>query len=592
MKKRLICFTLALAMLCSLFFTSCSKTRSEEEIINGIVNSGSTALTLSVWIPTDSDTSSKEFQNELAKVEQAINDILDEKNESTRIKIVAVNDAEYEQKVAERFSSMKDAVSKKGETALITAGKYVNSAEKVVFDNGSYMYELAYPDVLDTQLDIVLLRSYDEYVSSVKDGNLRDLDSYIFGDGSRYSNISKTVLKSVFDQLKVNGKTYGMPNNHLYGDEYQYILVNKELLDSYDGLKKDAIENVLSCEEFIKFVGEKGESGTVPFVASADDVANFVYFTSGEGQSVLGTDGNTPAYVFSSDAYNSYVSFYKRLNDLSYVKSELGEDEKAAVMVFYGTNTDVAAYEDEYYAIKTGNPVAYDDNVFASIFAISSYSANYDRSMRILYLLQSNTEIRTLLQYGIKGEDYNIEYNDDGEQKIALNPESPYKMNILYTGNGYATYPGDGLTMSDWENVKEMNHDTVISPYFHLNTAFEKLSEDEQNELKSALAELDTLSGEVFSEINSYTAEQYDAFVADFLAAKDIKITFVEKYIAEYEEKIAASTDDEEKAELEEFLAAEKEKKDTYYKNALVVKILETEAYKTAVRLISELCDM
>ncbi len=590
MKKRLICLTLALAMLCSLFFTSCSKTRSEEEIIDGIVNSGSTALTLSLWIPTDSDTSSDEFKERLNKVEQAINDILDEKNESTRIKIVAVSDAEYEKKVAERFASMKEAVAKNGgETALITAGKYVNKAEKVVFDNGTYMYELAYPDILDTQLDILLLRGYNEYVSNVEDGNLRELDSYFFGDGSRYLSISKMVLKSVFDQLKVSGKTYGMPNNHLYGDKYQYILVNKELIDSYDGLKKDDIKNVLSCEDFIKSVGENGESGVVPFVASADDVANFVYFTSGDGQSVLGSDGANPDYVFSSDAYNSYVSFYKRLNDLAYVKSGLGEGEKAAVMVFYGTNTDVAVYEDEYYAIKTGNPVAYDDDVFASVFAISSYSADYDRSMRILYLLQNNTEIRTLLQYGISGEDYKIELNEDGEKKIVVNPESAYKMNVLYTGNGYTTYPGDGLTIGDWESVKEMNHDTVISPYSHVLSNFEKLSEDEKNKLVTSLKELDDLSAEVFAEINSYTAEQYEAFVSDFSAASSIDIETVEDNIAELEKKLTEETDEQAKAKLEEKISAEKEKKDTYYKNPLVVKMLTSEAYGTATEIISEL---
>lgn len=590
MKKRLICFTLALVMLCSLFLTSCSKTRSEEEIIDGIVNSGSTALTLSLWIPTDSDTSSDEFKERLNKVEQAINDILDEKNESTRIKIVAVSDTEYEKKVAERFASMKEAVAKNGgETALITAGKYVNKAEKVIFDNGTYMYELAYPDILDTQLDILLLRGYNEYVSNVEDGNLRELDSYFFGDGSRYSSISKMVLKSVFDQLKVSGKTYGMPNNHLYGDKYQYILVNKELIDSYDGLKKDDIKNVLSCEDFIKSVGENGESGIVPFVASADDVANFIYFTSGDGQSVLGSDGANPDYVFSSDAYNSYVSFYKRLNDLSYVKSGLGEGEKAAVMVFYGTNTDVAVYEDEYYAIKTGNPVAYDDDVFASVFAISSYSADYDRSMRILYLLQNNTEIRTLLQYGISGEDYKIELNEDGEKKIVVNPESAYKMNVLYTGNGYTTYPGDGLTIEDWESVKEMNHDTVISPYSHVFSNFEKLSEDEKNKLVTSLKELDNLSAEVFAEINSYTAEQYEAFVSDFSAASSIDIETVEDNIAELEKKLTEETDEQAKAKLEEKISAEKEKKDTYYKNPLVVKMLTSEAYGTATEIISEL---
>ena len=103
---------------------------------------------------------------------------------------------------------------------------------------------------------------------------------------------------------------------------------------------------------------------------------------------------------------------------------------------------------------------------------------------------------------------------------------------------------------------------------------------------------LKTLSEEVFEEINSYTAEQYESFCNDFAAASDIDIADVEKNIAEYEEKIASETDEGEKAKLEEKLSAQNELKETYYKNSIVVKILSSEQYQTAIELSLKLYEL
>lgn len=580
MKKRILCIALVVLMLCSMFLVSCDKKRSEEEIINDIVNSGTVALTVSVWLPTDADASSPEFQARLAAVEQGINDILDSRSESTRVKLVAVSDAEYEAKLAERFASMKDKVAS-GESALTTALKYTNKAQKVYFDNGSYMYELAYPEVLDTQLDLFVIRGYDNFVSALNNGNLRELDSYLFDAGSKYSNLTKMIMKPVFDQMKSGGKTYGIPNNHRYGDKYQYILVNKELLDAYEGLDADGIESILSCEDFIKSIGTSGNAGIIPLVATEKDIANFVYFSSDGKQSVMGSSNGTFGFTFSDDDYNAYTSFYKRLNDLSYVKSSLADGEKAAVRIFYGTNTDVKEYENDYYVVKSQNPIISEDDVFASVFAISTYSANYDRSMRILNFIQTNEEIRTLLQYGIKGEDYTLEYDENNVPTIKVSEDTAYKMNILYTGNGYTTYPADGTTAADWQDVIDMNHDTELSPYIYLRSKITALSGEDKTSFENALKGLEKLSNDTFTVLNAYTAEQYDKFVTDFKNASSVRIrTTLEETIADYRSKLESEDDEAKKAEYQAILDG--------LTNELVVNIITSEDYKTVLSIIKK----
>ena len=580
MKKRILCIALVVLMLCSMFLVSCDKKRSEEEIINDIVNSGTVARTVSVWLPTDADASSPEFQARLAAVEQGINDILDSRSESTRVKLVAVSDAEYEAKLAERFASMKDKVAS-GESAFTTALKYTNKAQKAYFDNGSYMYELAYPEVLDTQLDLFVIRGYDNFVSALNNGNLRELDSYLFDAGSKYSNLTKMIMKPVFDQMKSGGKTYGIPNNHRYGDKYQYILVNKEILNAYEGLDADGIDSILSCENFIKSVGASGNAGIVPLVATEKDIANFVYFSSDGKQSVMGSSNGTFGFTFSNDDYNAYTSFYKRLNDLSYVKSSLADGEKAAVRIFYGTNTDVKEYENDYYVVKSQNPIISEDEVFASVFAISTYSANYDRSMRILNFIQTNEEIRTLLQYGIKGEDYTLEYDENNVPTIKVSEDTAYKMNILYTGNGYTTYPADGTTAANWQDVIDMNHDTELSPYIYLRSKITALSGDDKTSFESALKGLEKLSNDTFTVINTYTAEQYDKFVTDFKNASSVRIrTTLEETIADYRSKLESEDDEAKKAEYQAILDG--------LTNELVVNIITSEDYKTVLSIVKK----
>ena len=101
------------------------------------------------------------------------------------------------------------------------------------------------------------------------------------------------------------------------------------------------------------------------------------------------------------------------------------------------------------------------------MFAISTHSANYERSMRILYLLQENEKIRTLLQYGVEDVDYEV--GTLNGENVIYSKNSGYEMELLYTGNCYRTYPDYGVPMSYWDSIKEINLETECHPYMNLN---------------------------------------------------------------------------------------------------------------------------
>ena len=56
MKKRIISLFLSLLMLCATVFTGCSAEKTDDEKRKENACAGDTAYTLSLWVPTNSDT--------------------------------------------------------------------------------------------------------------------------------------------------------------------------------------------------------------------------------------------------------------------------------------------------------------------------------------------------------------------------------------------------------------------------------------------------------------------------------------------------------------------------------------------------------
>lgn len=593
MSKRILSVALAMLMLIPfvLGLTSCQKERTEEEIINDIVNSGTIALTLSVWIPTESDTESAEFNERLTAVETAINEILRDKNLSTEIKLTAVSNDEYEEKLDAHLAEIKKKVdAKKGVLPSNVSQSYVNKAIKIPYGD-SYMYELAYPDVLETQVDLFMIRSYDEYKSLAQAKNLYSLDSYISKLGGRYADIHKMISPAVLAEYVVGGSTYAIPNNHQYTNaQYQYMLIDKSAFNTVENINIADITDILSCEGFITAIGANSESGYVPFVGSLNDAPGILSF---DASNLIGStiENPAPSSIFDIEAYTKYVELYKKLSDSSYVKKSLDDGEKAAVSFFYGTNEEVKAYEENYYVVKTEKPVANYEDMFSSMFAISKYSANYDRAMKLLYLFQTDSKIITLLQYGIEDVDYSIEINDDGEEYIKVSEDTAYNMSGLNIGNSYHTYKNDGSTIDDWNDVKESNYDLSVNPYLDFANNFNaNATDEEKSQLESLVASVTTLASEVNALINSMSCEEY----VSFLELLKIDIEAINTSISDLEKKLeelksSEELDEEKIAECEADITRLNEQKSAYEANEAVVKINSSEDYKSLVALYIEL---
>ncbi|MBE6674012.1 MAG: hypothetical protein E7596_02775 [Ruminococcaceae bacterium] len=571
MKKRLLCLIISVLMILPILLTSCGDDMTPEEIANANFQKADKALTLSLWIPTDAVIDDR-FNTRLAAVQASINDYLRSNNYSTELEIVAINENEYYEKLTKRFEEIKENEKTNGK-AYLTADKYVNHA---VLNEETQIYEMAYPDVLNTQLDIFFVGGYNNFATYVKGGDTYALNEF-FSEGKIYNGLFKKIRSIFMESTKIDNKYYAVPNNHDFSENGQYILVNKELFDANSDMAWDEAFDLFSLQDYIIKIGDSNIENVIPYVGTADDVPGIVYFD--KSSSIAGSIGSAekdangapvfePKYLYDLDEYKNYWNFYKTLTDKTYVSASVAEGKTAAVQVISANLLALKEYEDTHYIIESVPTYAGIDSVYSSMFAISSHSADYERSMQILYLLQDNETVRTLLQYGIEDVDYVLSGN--GDEKVLQTKDSGYKMNLLYTGNNYRTYPDNGSSMSYWDAIKASNLQLTLHPFIKLQTAMIRgdFSEEKMQQFAdnlSAVVPADQQIKEIFANMSfddfenvysalNYTLSKIEAYienaqggVADATAALDAAKSKLGA--ATTEEEIAAATTEVENAE-------------------------------------------
>ena len=88
--------------------------------------------------------------------------------------------------------------------------------------------------------------------------------------------------------------------------------------------------------------------------------------------------------------------------------------------------------------------------------------------MEVINLINTNSKVRNLLQYGIKqGEHLDGQtpnYAIDEETGVLKRLNNLYMMDIEKTGNCFIAYPEEGLAPDYWEDSKAQNNDALIDP--------------------------------------------------------------------------------------------------------------------------------
>ncbi len=524
MNKRIISLILAFLTLASVLFTGCSAFGSGEEtdpnkkLVEGQENS---AITLSMFVVSEKPVSEKTAK----QVEDAFNKIT-KPNFKTQVKLHFATYDEYYDVIAERVKSNQEyaLLEEEAEDALKQA-KRAAKAEGVVtddlwfdafyaehpeyapfreteeltgedttaeetvletiegIDNSYTISQIKYPEEKEFQIDILWIDSYDRYLQFIEDEMIERLDSELSGSSKKLNEYINNELL-LWAKWPTSG-TYAIPNNTVIG-EYTYLLVNNELAKKYS-YNPEELNSLAKCADFLADVAAY-EPGVAPILG--DIYTTNTYFWNidpGTGKinasnfNILASTKTSRTHdpsvdtnvtlacnnVFKNSEYVEQITTIQKYKDANYIVSESSNPANYAIRMIKGNASLEAIYGEDYTLNVLEYPEVDYEDVFSNMFAVSSYTRSLSRSMQIITYLNTNSDLRNVLQYGVEGVHYII---NDETGKLERTKNCDYFMNIESTGNVFMAYPEEGMDLDVWEWGKKQNLD--VKPFLSLGFDF------------------------------------------------------------------------------------------------------------------------
>ncbi len=502
MKKKLLCFLVAVICVLPLSFAGCSDDEDVE------TNTGTKPLTLNLYGITNESTTEEAIQQVQAEMNQYT-----EGKFNTHIVLHLYPEDEYydmldakladierikkeEEEEAKRKKQQQAANQAAGITAAATETTAPETDAETYEDSG--VVKPVYPEETQTQLDIFMvqgtthLNRYKEagYLSSLSESlanSSKILNRYISAglwatvslDGT--ANLDGTVTK---------GTVYGVPNNYVAGD-YTYLLVNKELAQKYyysaaDVSTLPTLANFLddvatNHPDYIPLYNEPVFSAA--YLTEEPSLIGGVIYNTTTGFSRL-----TPRNLLGTSAFQTYWQQLYNFRKAGYITvgdyyampvDEKGNPEKVGAAFLKGNASIPEQYEEDYFVIPYANPFASASERPGTIFCVSTFTANVDRCMEIITALQTVSSFRNTFQYGVE----NVHHVVDEYTGMISYLNDSYSMNPEDTGNLFILSPNDTmseqmlkLAENNWALGKQQLRDTITSPYAMFN--FRIITED------------------------------------------------------------------------------------------------------------------
>lgn len=507
MMKRIISVVLCLGILAgALLFAGCGETETTE-----------TTTTLPATINLLGITEESTTPEAVKAVEDALNKI--SKNRyKTKINLTLVTADEYIALVDERMAAaeadkvkiaaitsfntlaQKEAnaqASSSGQKTIfgkwtthvntviastISTGEVYTAEETTVLEDGRI--ETLYPEA-QSPVDIVMIAGKDMYDYFDSKGYLLSIQKSLEDE---FTKFRQYIYPTFLDQLAaVTGDIKAIPNNNLLA-EYTYLIVDKSLADKYD-FDVDAVDSyddldaaTEGSEGFLSQI--KQNEDVIPFATVPEalgiyqyfdgDIAVGTYFDPIYGYSVNeGTDFQVQN-LFSIPQYQEHLLLMEEYKQKGYFTAA-DDTDQFAVNVVKGDASIPEEYGDEYYVKVLQNPFVEIDSIFEGMFAVSSYTSSEKRSLQILEMINTDPEVKNLLQYGIAYDGDNDDVanyrvntieNEDGTVSYSITRlNHNYMMNNALTGNVYMGYPEEGQSVDAWTYYKQTNLASALSPF-------------------------------------------------------------------------------------------------------------------------------
>ncbi len=514
MKRRLAYLVLSIVLAFSAFaLFSCGDDEIDIDDIELADDNTRAAVSLNFFIITDERTTDEAIQ----KMQDAFN-AYSETEFRTHVEFTMCTADEYAKMMEERFAAIENGeVQSPGEIDT-TQG----AVEYYIDELGQQ--KVKYPEVEDGQIDILLITGKEMLEDYVNAGRVLDLTEKLDGD---FKMLRSYINTDLYNSVTLNGSWYSVPNNKVLGN-YQYLFINKEIAaDSYFneidfsityGAYHRTAWNFNNIQKLLdatmkknalyasnpKDPSLKGYQPLIPLYSTFDfpttefwmeDGGNSVYATFYDANTKYG-DYVTVINPFMTDekhddypvaqSYVDYLELMLANKTVGYDQVPAGAED-FAVAVMDGDYGLRHKYADDYMVMILDQPRLEEDDMFASMLAVSSYTRSSDRALEIISQLTTNQELRNILLYGEEGTHF--AYDEDQGKTVVKRLNNDYLMSLDHTGNAFMAYPclTDGQTGAVWEEGMLQNNEALRSPTYGFG------AKDMWNTLESSLVDFQVI---------------------------------------------------------------------------------------------------
>lgn len=348
---------------------------------------------------------------------------------------------------------------------------------------------------------------------ALKEEGLKSDETYYIVDPSAYIKADKFVSGVTYYTVDTKGNYVVADGITEFESGVQYYKISSKNYVKVDTSSYDAAEGVNYYTrvngEYIKAEGLTSfASGTTYYVVrdagdpedpevkamyveyGAFDPAVEYYVADitfkGDDFSVIGSnvaaDADNKAELDFESIFSENMDYADQLLAIKKIKENgfydadaLTNSEKTfATAIVKGGSDLVEKYGDKYAMVMLDAPTADFSKMYDNLFAVPVASANLARAMEVVTLLNTDSEFRNLVQYGIEEENYTVKTVEiDGKKYPQIERLNKYYMMDIYkTGNLFIAYPEEGMPANIWEYAKLQNRDSrldVLSS-FKINT--------------------------------------------------------------------------------------------------------------------------
>lgn len=351
-----------------------------------------------------------------------------------------------------------------------------------VVDWGSYNDKMQVLISSGEPIDLCFTANWiNNYNQNVAKGAFKPLDELLDNYAPK---LKASIPEKIWNATKVDGKIYGIINYQISALTNGFYL-SKEKVEQY-GFDTKNVKKLEDLEPFLKSVKEK-DPGLIPLDFSAGSMAEplgkltaYLGFDEIGGRHIPGAvriaNNNIKAEnQFASEEYKAYFKLMREWYKKGYIREDalnvkdVDADLKAKKIVAGLEGTIKPGGEAEWKAAKgwdivdvpVSQSVLLTSSIISTMHAIPNTSANPERAMMLMELLNSDKDIYNTIVFGIEDK----HYKKVGDNKIELIADSKYNAGVPWeiasTFNAYLL-PGQPDTV--WEDTKKINENAVASP--------------------------------------------------------------------------------------------------------------------------------